>query len=554
MSTYAQLPGDGIILPERLAQSVLGERMFGPGGYRSTNPYNRNTAGWITSTGSADTDTIPDIQKLREQSSDLVRNEALPAGIIAANSTAVVGTGVVPQSRVNAQYLGISQDQADAWQSKAEAIFNQAADKTHWDAERKQTFWQQQALIQRSMKERGDVFALRRSIQRKGKKLDLCVQIIEGDRVSTPASVMADYPSADIRAGCERDADGAAVAWHVSKTHPGELFTARPAQDAMKWTRVKAFDDNGDPVILPVIPISRPGQTRGVPYLAPVIETLKQLTRYAEAEIAAAVVSGMLAVMVKSPAATGPLSAITGGVPGMVVGQKPATTQGITRLQSGMIVDLKPGEEIEVVSSTRPNTAFDPFVTAVLRQVGAALEIPFEILIKHFTSSYSASRAALLEFWRFVLKERDFLVVSFCQPCWEWAISEAVASGLLTAPGFFDDPMVRAAWLGCDWVGPGIPHLDPLKEATAAAAWNDLGIWSRQDISAQQGKDFDRTHRQLIREDGMRKSAGLGEENRPAPAAGGEDDGQDDGERRQQEANRKRRADLSAAMLANPSD
>lgn len=537
MSTYAQLPGDGIILPQALAASVLTERMLGPGGYRTTNPNNRNTAGWMTNTGSADSDTIPDIQKLREQSSDLVRNEALPAGIIAANATAVVGTGVVPQSRVNAKYLGITQDEADDWQTKAEAIFNQAADKTHWDAERKQTFWQQQALIQRSMKERGDVFALRRYIPRAGKTLGLCVQIVEGDRVSTPETAQNDYPGRDIRAGCERDSDGAAVAWHVSKMHPGERYMARPAQEAMKWSRITAFDDNGDPIILPVIPIVRPGQTRGVPYLAPVIEMLKQLTRYAEAEIAAAVVSGMLAVMVKSPAATGPLAGLGGGVPGMVVGQNPATVQNVTRLQSGMILDLKPGEDIEVVSSTRPNTAFDPFVTAVLRQVGAALEIPFEILVKHFTSSYSASRAALLEFWRFVLKERDFLVVSFCQPCWEWAISEAVAKGLLSAPRFFDDPMRRAAWLGCDWVGPGIPHLDPLKEANAAKAWNSLGIWSLQDISAQQGKDFDRTHRQLVREREMREKDGLilppAEPGAPAAPGDGADDN-DEADRRQE--------------------
>lgn len=511
MTTYAQLP-EGLILPQQLAMDVLGNRMFGGmyggGGYRSTNPNNRNTAGWITGTGSADTDTLADIPTLRDQSSDLIRNEALPAGIIAANTTAVVGTGVLPQSRVNAAFLGITQKQADDWQSKAEAIFNQAADKPHWDAERKLTFWQQQGMAQRSMKERGDVFAVRRYIERAGKKLGLCVQLVEGDRVSTPVQHAAD-PTKDIRAGCEMDKDGAPKAWHFAQVHPGEVFMPNKVTEAMKWTRIAAYDDNGDPLVLPVIPRLRPGQTRGVPYLAPVIEALKQLSRYTEAEIAAAVVSGMLAVMVKSPAPVGPLGNIKQGVPGMVVGQQPQTAQGVTRLQSGMILDLKPGEEVQVVQSTRPNTAFDPFVTAVLRHIGAALEIPFEILVKHFTSSYSASRAALLEFWRFVLKERDFLVVSFCQPCWEWAITEAVATGLLKAPGFFTDPLRRAAWLGCDWVGPGIPHLDPLKEAAAAEAWNKLGTWSLQDISAQQGRDFDRTHRQLVREKGMREGAGL---------------------------------------------
>jgi capsid protein len=39
-----------------------------------------------------------------------------------------------------------------------------------------------------------------------------------------------------------------------------------------------------------------------VPYLSPVIEIFKQLCRYTEAEITAAVISGMLAMVVTSPA------------------------------------------------------------------------------------------------------------------------------------------------------------------------------------------------------------------------------------------------------------
>jgi capsid protein len=40
----------------------------------------------------------------------------------------------------------------------------------------------------------------------------------------------------------------------------------------------------------------------------------------------------------------------------------------------------------------RPNTALDGFVQAVFQQIGIALGLPFEILVKHFTASYSAAR------------------------------------------------------------------------------------------------------------------------------------------------------------------
>jgi capsid protein len=79
--------------------------------------------------------------------------------------------------------------------------------------------------------------------------------------------------------------------------------------------------------------------------------------------------------------------------------------------------------------------------------------------------------------------------------------------------------MIRDAWLGCDWVGTSMPVIDPVKEAVAAEKWNALGIYSLADISAQQGKDFDRTHSQLVREKRMREAGGLVLV--PAPGASG---------------------------------
>ena len=137
---------------------------------------------------------------------------------------------------------------------------------------------------------------------------------------------------------------------------------------------------------------------------------------------------------------------------------------------------------------------------AVLRQIGVALELPFEVLVKHFTASYSAARAAIMEAWRFYQREREFLVEAFCRPVWEWAITEAVARGLLDAPGFFDDPLVRDAWLGTEWIGASAPQIDPLKEANAATAWNKLGVLSLQDVAAAQGRDWDATHVQIVKE------------------------------------------------------
>lgn len=100
----------------------------------------------------------------------------------------------------------------------------------------------------------------------------------------------------------------------------------------------------------------RPGLTRGVPYLAPVIETLKQLDKYSEAEIMSAVVSAMFTVFVKSESEDG--LAPFGG-------QTDSTNDNDYKLGVGAILDLQPNESIEIADPKRPNQAFDPFVQAV---------------------------------------------------------------------------------------------------------------------------------------------------------------------------------------------
>ena len=71
-------------------------------------------------------------------------------------------------------------------------------------------------------------------------------------------------------------------------------------------------------------------------------------------------------------------------------------------LAPGAVIDLGEGEKANMVNPGRPNPNFDPFVIAVLKQIGAALEIPYEILIMAFSSNYSASRAAILEFFKVI--------------------------------------------------------------------------------------------------------------------------------------------------------
>jgi lambda family phage portal protein len=285
----------------------------------------------------------------------------------------------------------------------------------------------------------------------------------------------------------------------------------------MKWQRVPFYSPSGRRNALHIKHKLRPGQTRGVPALAPIMGLLKQLGRYSDAEVDAAVNSAAMSVFTKmDPEAFQDVfsddaqAAYTNSATGWDGG-----------LKTGSVINLLPGESIETASMSRPNPNFEGFVRAVMVQIGMALNIPYEVLAQQFNSSYSASRAALLAAWKRFRIEREWFAFKFCQPIYEEWLSEAVSLGRVKAPGFFSDPAVKKAWCGAKWSGDGPGALDPLHEAQAARERIDVGLTTlAEEIVAYDGGDWETKHREQVRIQGEREEGGLAAPtNAPKPGA-----------------------------------
>lgn len=498
------------------------------GGYTAARADRRQTKAWQTMEGSADQVTLPDLPILRERSHDLYRNAPLATGAINTVVTNVVGTGLKVQSRIDrevlAPYLGDNEDAFDAFERAAEREFRFWASSRDGDAARVLDFASQQDLALRSVLVAGDAFVLRRHINRPGARYSTAFQLVEAERVCNP-NFNRDVPS--LSGGVEKDSFGAAIAYHILQAHPGDV--TNPA--SREWVRLRAQDRQGLWLVNHLARPTRIGMTRPVPYLTPVIETLKQLDKYSEAELMAAVISSMFSVFIKSEDPDG-LAPMNDGTP------VTSREENDFQLGPGAILDLLPYESVEIADPKRPNAAFDAFVMAVLRQIGVALEIPFELLVKHFTASYSAAQAALLEAWKFFRARREWLACIYCQPVYEVVITEAVARGYLHAPGFFSDPLIRAAYLGTEWIGPPRGQIDQLKEGKAARERVDMGISTlAEETAALTGGDWERKHQQRVKEKRLRVESGLEgwldeesrAQNRPsAPPPSDEDDKDED--------------------------
>lgn len=476
------------------------------GGYNGASYGRPGLAGWAPRSADAESDTHYDLPVLRARARDLVRNAPLAGGAINTMVTNVVGTGLSLQPQPDNKFLGLSDDEIEDWSENTLREFKLWFETTDCDVTRTQNGYGLQALAFRSALESGDTFTLLPSVQRPGKPYRLALQIVEADRVCNPRFV-ADTKA--ISAGIELDGYGAPVAYHVCRQHPGSLVRRQECE----WDRVTAFGNNtGRRNVLHLFDRRRPGQIRGVPILAPVIEPLKQLQRYTDAELQAAVISGIFAVFVKmDPEAFQDVfddngkSAYLNSAMGW-----DGTINGSSLDGAGKAVNLLPGESVESSNPGRPNALFDPFCQAIIRQVGVALELPFEVLIKHFTASYSAARAALLDAWRFFRGRRDWLAGSFCQPVYESWLEEAVAAGRVQAPGFFADPAIRRAWSQAAWIGDGPGSIDPSKEVIAAKERVEMGISTLAAESIlHDGGDWRAKHQQRVVENNARRADGL---------------------------------------------
>lgn len=481
------------------------------GGYAGAS-YADRFANWMPRGGDADADTVRDLPTLRARSRDLVRNSPIGTGAIETLVTHAVGTGLSMQSRIDAKKLGLSEEQAVEWQNNTDREFRLWAESFLCDATEQQNFYGLQSLVYRSFLESGDVFPLLADIKRANWPFRLAVQVIEADRVCNPDGKL---DSEKITAGIERNERGAPVRAHIADRHPGKYVVTKDT----KWQAVEFTNSaNGRRNLLHVMRKLRPGQTRGVPILAPIIDSVKQITRYSVAEVDAAVNSAAFSLFVKmDPEAFEGLFTDTEDQTAYMNSAK----QWDGSIQSGKAVNLLPGEEIQSAAMARPNPNFDPFIQAFMTQIGMALNIPKEVLAKHFNASYSASRAALLDFWRTVRVAREFLATYFCQPVYEEWLADAVALGRISAPGFYNDPAIRSAWSCTRWAGDGPGAIDPEKEANAAEKRMKIGLTTLpEEIVAYDGGDFDTKHREAVRVKKLRDEAGMGEQPKPPPGEG----------------------------------
>lgn len=466
-------------------------------GYSETSASQTRTsmAGWNPVASSPDSDIIANRETLVARSRNLTQGGA-PIATSAINTSRVnvIGAGLVLSAAPDSFTLKISIEEAKEWARKTQTEFDLWANSRSCDLLRMNNFYDMQDIAYTGYLINGDGWAsIRYRDPLPDNPYSLRIHVFESDRVRNPNNVASIFGHSStvwdknsdngnrIISGVEIDNDGAVVAYWIANN-----YSYDPTQQGniSEFARVEAFDSKfGMANILQIKHDDRAEQYRGTPYLAPVIESLKQMGRFTQAELTSAIVKAYLSVFITKD--------LNAGGNGLGLEQTDSPEDRIDprkfQLGPGTLNTLPPGYKVSTVDGSRSMSSFDPFMNQLVKEIGASLNIPYEVLMKNFQSSYSAARAALLQGWQEFRTRRMWFTRDFCQPIYERWLLEAVAMGRIKAPGFFADPLIRAAWSKSLWNGPVPGAIDREKEIRAAAAAVNFGFSTHEKETREMG-------------------------------------------------------------------
>ena len=455
----------------------------------------RDYTNWASYIGSqsADDDNIDDIPVLRDRTREAIRDNGIAAGAAQTLASNIVGGGIRTQAALDRESLGLSDDDADAIERAMDRVWNRFVAGS--DIAGRSNFSEQQRIAMRQSIESGEFLAMLMRRDRAWSPYSLGLMSIDPNRMSKPATIKGDkYADADIRDGVEIGPLGEAVAYWIEK--PRKMGVGGD----IEHTRLSARDKYGRPNVLHGFEPTRPGQSRGVSWFAPVLDLFKQLDEYVEAELIGARVAACFSVFVKksNPYSEGHA----------LYSDTNDDGDFLENLRPGLVSYLGKDEDISIANPQRPGVTFDPFVNLMLRIVSVGLDIPYELLINKWDgANYSVARTVLLEARRKWRVHQQWLARTMCVPVWQLMMEEAWLRGEF--PMIKDFYAKKHLWTGCRTIPEGWQWVDPEKEVNAAEKAISIGLSSLAHEAGSQGRDWKETIEQLGREGREKRSLGV---------------------------------------------
>tara|TARA_B100000965_G_scaffold406812_1_gene448921 strand:- start:1235 stop:2746 length:1512 start_codon:yes stop_codon:yes gene_type:complete len=444
----------------------------------------RLSSDWVAASSSADAEIKTSLKKLRDRSRQLCRDNPYAKQAKRTTQINVIGQGIKLQCQVPA-LRGKKKDKKLCY--AIEKCWKEWCKRDSCDVSGQKSFFMLENMLAGALPESGEVIF--RLVRKKfGKsKVSLALEMIESDLLDEDYSGSVKKKGNEWRMGVEVDSWGRPVRYAFLTRHPGDYWFADPSKNEKH-----IFLDAKDVIHL-FLP-ERPGQSRGVPWFASVMDDLHQMSGYETAAVIRARAGASLMGFVSS-------------TEGELEADDVEDEQRLTDWEAGVFKYLNPGEEITVPNISSPDQQYEMFIRSKTRRFASGFGCSYETISRDFSeTNYSSSRLSLLEdreHWKML---QTYLIDNFHQRVFEEFLDAAVLDGVLDLP---DYELSVDRYINPKWQTRGWTWVDPRKEIEAYRMGEAAGYYTKGQIVSMLGNDLDDNIQQIKSEQDQLKESGV---------------------------------------------
>ncbi|MEW5422663.1 phage portal protein [Amorphus sp. 3PC139-8] len=425
----------------------------------------RRTRGWQATGTSANAEAASGLDRLRFRCRELERNNAYAAAIFRRLPSHMVGGGITP--RISGKR--ISKRVRDNWWKFVSTS----------DRHTRTSFNAQLWLACRAIVRDGEVLLVWRDTP--DVDAPIAVDVLEADHLDTGKTEARG--DATIIQGVEFNADGERVAYWLFDHHPGEVVS----RSATRWQSRRVDATRVDHVF----DVLRPGQARGIPWLAPVALKMRDIAEYEDAELIRKKIEACFTAFVKK---------IDEGAGTIAQSSKEKETgRRIERISPGLIHYLGVNEDVQF-GSPQSSAGIGEYLRVQSQSAAAGAGVTYSMMTGDLSqANYSSMRAGKLDFWLDLDHwQWDMIVPMILAPAWR-RVHQAFAR---VGKGPRDVPP-------CDWSMPPRPMVDPDKDGKAIERDLRLGRKTWPQMVAETGEDPEEQAEEVEKWSPRLKAAGV---------------------------------------------
>lgn len=403
----------------------------------------RRTDNWKATGSDANTESRPVLSTLRNRSREQVRNNVYARRTVQAISTNVVGTGILPTPM----------DVSRAAEKRIMKAWNEWAGRSICDFEGLLNFYGIQRLVMRTIVESGECLIIKRRVD--DQNMPIRIQVLEPDFLDITKNTTTKEGNRIIQ-GVEFDASGKRIGYWLFKQHPG-------SGDVFSINSEFVSDDD----VCHVYYVERPGQFRGIPWMAASMIRMKDFDDYEDAELVRQKIAACFTVFIQD---TNPDATVN----------SQDDIELASRVEPGIIEMLPPGKSVQFANPPLTN-GYESYSRKILQGIAAGTGITYEAMTGDLGNvNFSSGRMGWLEFHRNIVDwQENMLIPMFCDKVWKWFISGASIVG-----------KAKEGTLAT-WTPPRREMIDPVKETNAINIMVRNGFISYSEAVRQLGYDPD---------------------------------------------------------------